>query len=320
VQPQTATELALPQQAVKKRRLLALVVWFLVCICILAPLAAISYHAVPARMFGWIKLYSTSPIHISTLEAHLIEAPKGKWPDSTNGNFYSKYPSSTAGNEWVYFPARTETTGGITTVSGATLYRGFIDSYRRPTLDSCCLDAFVVAITVLTWVAIIFLLWFLFPSRRVNPTKSILHAQSSIGDPPIGQNIGPTGQKRSGLASMNILFLLYYGYIHQSAIFGPSSMNEWFATILNVFILGGPCALGFLAATNPNHETRRKLAKWSNLPGLTFTIICAFYASGSVATVIGLIILSFPAFVNVWAFWKKSDPSVWAPSEIVPLH
>src|ERR1700730_3738706 len=78
-----------------------------------------------------------------------------------------------------------------------------------------------------------------------------------------------TIQTRTGLAWMNGMWSLFYLYCYRDQIFygktPGSGVIGWFVTVTLISVLIAASGLGFLAARNPKHETRRKHAKWLNV-------------------------------------------------------
>src|SRR5438093_5892266 len=105
----------------------------------------------------------------------------------------------------------------------------------------------------------------------------------------------PGEKARMGLQVMNGLFVLFCGYIFLTGRFVLSPIG-WFVWILFNFGFIAAYVLGFVAAGNPKHDTKRKLAKWSNVSavGLALLTLLASAAIGAKGGVIGGIVVGLP--------------------------
>ncbi len=104
---------------------------------------------------------------------------------------------------------------------------------------------------------------------------------------------------RTGLQVMNGLFLLFCGYILLTG-------HSGFVSDLLDFVFLAAFALGFLAAANPKHDTKRKLAKWLNIAAAALVLLIALASAtaGAATGLIGGIVLGLPALINIWAVWR----------------
>lgn len=136
----------------------------------------------------------------------------------------------------------------------------------------------------------------------------------------------PVPGKRIGLIRMNGALLLLYGYgLGANMLHGTFSHRGAGILLAIIFvgaILVAGCLFGFLAALNPAHEIKRKLAKCSNLLviGLAlFPLLRDMVGGGTVhartgsvgqGLVYGFILsalIALPAVFNLRAFWKSSS-------------
>src|SRR3989442_1516107 len=107
----------------KKRKLLRACFYVLICTSVIAPLVALTYTQVPAHMVDERRHYKppfdpSKPFKPASPYDALYDAPLPADP-------------------------------------GTPYYRGFADSYPHRTLDTYCHDAFVLAVTILTWSVVI---------------------------------------------------------------------------------------------------------------------------------------------------------------------
>lgn len=130
----------------------------------------------------------------------------------------------------------------------------------------------------------------------------------------------PAGKKRTGLAWLNGFLLLFYGYgagaivVHGSL--WPKALGIMLTVIVTGLILAAPCLFGFLAALNPKHELKRKLAKGSNLMAIGVALLTllpdisrARTGFNGLTLAYGLMLSAFialPAFLNLRAFWRPA--------------
>jgi len=137
-----------------------------------------------------------------------------------------------------------------------------------------------------------------------------------------------TVQTRTGLAWMNGGCLLFYVYCYRDQILYSKTLGSgvigWFATVTLISVLIAASVLGFLAARNPKHETRRKLAKWLSVAAAALAILGCAIASGTSQgaglNLIGGVVLALPALINVSAYWKPSSGVASPPTNAGPAQ
>lgn len=130
--------------------------------------------------------------------------------------------------------------------------------------------------------------------------------------PEAASSSDPAPKKRTGIAWLNAILLLLYGYGSGADIFLANSSRGgagmMFALIVIGTILVAGSLFGFLAALNPAHEMKRQLAKASNLIVLGLALLASmgpfFQGSKAVSDYILYAFIAVPAVLNARAFWK----------------
>ncbi|HLX69681.1 MAG TPA: hypothetical protein VKV04_08655 [Verrucomicrobiae bacterium] len=122
----------------------------------------------------------------------------------------------------------------------------------------------------------------------------------------------PVRKKRTGLAWLNAILLLLYGYGSGADIFLVNSSHGhagmMFALIVTGTILVAGSLFGFLAALNPAHEMKRRLAKSANLIVLGVALLASLgpilQGTTAVSDFIISAFIALPAVLNLRAFWR----------------
>lgn len=122
-------------------------------------------------------------------------------------------------------------------------------------------------------------------------------------------------KKRTGLACLNAIFLLVYGYGSGADIVLANSSREGAGSIFALIVIGtilvAGSLFGFLAALNPAHEKKRQLAKSMNLVVLGMVLLASLgpilQGSKAVSQYILYAIVAVPAVLNFRAFWRPLE-------------